>query len=153
MDTKICGKCKPPKLLSSFNSNKTKKDGLQVQCRECQSETQKKWYKNHKVTHMKNVRERVKRCRREYAENIVKYLMQHPCVDCGEKDPLVLDFDHVRGTKTMNVSAIIRRLPSWSRVEAEIQKCEIRCANCHRKKSAKKRGDHRYKILKTLHTI
>ena len=54
------------------------------------------------------------------------------CVDCGETNPLVLDFDHVEGEKIMNISDMA--LPSYSRetIMKEIDKCEVRCSNCHR---------------------
>ncbi len=61
---------------------------------------------------------------------VVKYLNSHPCVDCGETDWLVLQFDHVRGKKSFNISY---RLGSykWETIKAEIDKCDVRCANCH----------------------
>lgn len=80
--------------------------------------------------------------RREYVQKIRDYLVSHPCVDCGEKDPLVLDFDHVRGAKKDNISRMIRHIYAWSTIEAEIAKCEIRCANCHRRRTAVQQGWH-----------
>ena len=64
------------------------------------------------------------------------YLKVHPCVDCGEADPTVLDFDHVRESKAFNIANAITRL-AWTRIVREIQKCEVRCANCHRRKTAR----------------
>jgi len=49
---------------------------------------------------------------------------------------MVLEFDHVRGTKSGNISEMMRGGFSWKRVLEEIEKCEIRCANCHRRKTA-----------------
>ena len=64
---------------------------------------------------------------------IVDYVMQHPCVDCGEKDPIVLEFDHVRGKKLFHLADY--RGKGWDILKVEMAKCDIRCANCHRKKS------------------
>ncbi|MBK5238953.1 MAG: hypothetical protein JJE28_07585 [Actinomycetales bacterium] len=61
------------------------------------------------------------------------YLAVHPCVDCGEADIEVLDFDHVRGTKTANVSNLTRKGHSLTRLKAEVALCEVRCSNCHRR--------------------
>ena len=56
-----------------------------------------------------------------------------PCVDCGERFPhYVLDFDHVRGEKVNNISLMAGRRCSLTAIKAEIEKCELVCANCHR---------------------
>ena len=70
---------------------------------------------------------------REYIDN---YLTSHPCVDCGEKDIVVLDFDHVRGIKEIEVTRMIKR-NSLKKIDEEIKKCEVRCANCHRRRHKK----------------
>lgn len=54
------------------------------------------------------------------------------CVDCGEDNPLVLEFDHVRGEKKSNVSDMGNQSYSLKTIQKEIDKCEVRCANCHR---------------------
>ena len=64
---------------------------------------------------------------------IAAYLAEHSCVDCGESDPEVLDFDHVRGKKTAAISLLARRGYSLAKLIAEVALCEVRCANCHRR--------------------
>jgi hypothetical protein len=67
---------------------------------------------------------------------VFAYKSQHPCVDCGEADPVCLDFDH--RDPALKVFAVARAFDfSLKRVQAEIAKCDVRCANCHRKKTAK----------------
>lgn len=63
------------------------------------------------------------------------YLAVHPCVDCGESDPIVLEFGHVRGVKLYDVATMVQRHTSLRTIAAEIAKCDIRCANCHRRKT------------------
>ena len=75
-----------------------------------------------------------KAIRRRY-RRIFLYLLDHPCVDCGEKDPLVLEFDHVRGEKKREVSKLLCNGYAWKTIRAEIKKCVVRCANCHRHKT------------------
>lgn len=69
---------------------------------------------------------------------IIDYLKTHPCVDCGEPDTIVLEFDHL-GAKLANVSKLMQSR-SLEIIVAEIKKCEVRCANCHRRKTAKQLG-------------
>ena len=63
------------------------------------------------------------------------------CADCGfNTHPEALDFDHLPGTqKKANVSALIRGRWSWERIQKEIDKCEVVCANCHRIRTAERR--------------
>jgi hypothetical protein len=72
-------------------------------------------------------------------EYVKAYLLGHPCVDCGEKDIIVLDFDHRdRANKVFAIGRMIGgRL---DRLIQEIEKCDVRCANCHRRRTAKQFG-------------
>ena len=55
-----------------------------------------------------------------------------PCADCrGMFPPYVLDFDHVRGRKVGNI-ARLKMQTTRSVLLAEIAKCDVVCANCHR---------------------
>ena len=63
---------------------------------------------------------------------VIEYLKTHPCVDCGNSDIRVLEFDHVIGTKEENISHTVRNAWSLKRLMLEIDKCEVRCCNCHR---------------------
>ena len=60
----------------------------------------------------------------------LKYLLKHPCVDCGETNPVVLDFDH-RVFKEHDVARLISK-GRLKQLKEEVEKCEVRCANCHR---------------------
>jgi len=65
---------------------------------------------------------------------VYEYLLKHPCVDCGERDPIVLEFDHRPDTeKSFSISDITSYNFSMARIIAEIEKCDVRCANCHRR--------------------
>jgi len=77
-----------------------------------------------------NRNKRSRELRREYIINIKK---QGQCVDCGNKDYRVLEFDHVGdNVKLANISNLVSRGWSLKRIDLEIAKCELRCANCHR---------------------
>lgn len=72
---------------------------------------------------------------------ILDHLLKHPCVDCGESDPIVLDFDHIDGkTKCFSIANRAGTYSNTEKLVAEMAKCEIRCANCHRRKTYKELG-------------
>ena len=77
-----------------------------------------------------------KRHRVKIRTQLFEFLSKNQCVDCGEKDPIVLEFDH-RNTKNKFkiVGKMLSGHYSWESVYNEISKCEIRCANCHRRKT------------------
>lgn len=60
--------------------------------------------------------------------------MEHPCVICKEADPIVLEFDHLDPTdKDGSVARMVNDCKPWEVVEAEINKCRVLCANCHKR--------------------
>ena len=62
------------------------------------------------------------------------------CVDCGESNPIVLEFDHVRGKKKKAIADMVSHSYSIETIKEEIRKCEIRCANCHRIKTLERQN-------------
>lgn len=69
----------------------------------------------------------------------INELKSQPCMDCGVSyPPYVMDFDH-RGGKRMNVSKFKAGTWAWSTVQAEIDKCDLICANCHRLRTFKEK--------------
>ena len=85
-------------------------------------------------------------------ELMIQYLLTHPCVDCG--DPVVLEFDHLpEFTKGFEIArAITASTRSWATIAAEIAKCEVVCANCHRRRTAKRARTRKYLISQALTT-
>ena len=78
--------------------------------------------------------------KREQAREFVDaYKRSGYCADCGTRDPEALTFDHVRGTKKMNIANMVSQGYSISAIKAEISKCELRCFNCHMKAERQRR--------------
>jgi 5-methylcytosine-specific restriction endonuclease McrA len=102
-----------------------------------------RWYYANREHQLRGDRARHARIRTEIRNTIIDYLATHPCVDCGESDPVVLDFDHIAG-KSFNIAKASWMLVSVERLLAEINKCEVRCSNCHRRRTARVQG-HRDK--------
>lgn len=137
MSLKVCSICKQEKSISEFNKNKRKPDGLQTICKVCNKEKSRSYYKDNKEKHIKVIDARKKKVVIECSQYMWDFLKEHPCVDCKESNPIVLDFDHVRGTKKDNVGKLARSGSCLDTLKEEIAKCDVRCANCHRKKTAK----------------
>jgi hypothetical protein len=77
-----------------------------------------------------------KRHRLKIRALMFEYLSDKSCIDCGEKDPVVLEFDHrEKDKKFKHISKLMSGHYSWNSVLNEIDKCDIRCANCHRRKT------------------
>ncbi len=64
------------------------------------------------------------------------YKQGHPCVDCGISDPDILTFDHIRGNKKFTIASGYNAY-KLSDIMKEIDKCVVRCFNCHMKKSVR----------------
>jgi hypothetical protein len=76
-------------------------------------------------------RARPKRAVRNHAF-ILAYKLAHPCVDCGYSDPRALTFDHRdRRDKTADISKLVTGGRPIARIQAEIDVCDVVCANCH----------------------
>lgn len=75
--------------------------------------------------------------RRQEAQDLIRaYKADKGCVDCGERDWVVLDLDHRdRSTKRAAVSEMITQNFGLDAIRAELEKCDVRCANCHRRKT------------------
>ena len=81
-----------------------------------------------------------KKCQIEKTEHayVLRFFRSHPCVDCGETDIVVLEFDHRNQfDKDYEVSQMIQRRMPANKIIDEISKCDVRCANCHRRKTVK----------------
>lgn len=131
--TKQCNKCKQNlDREENFNKNKGYRDGYFAQCKQCR--------KNHPSQVPEKVLQRVRDTRLRNKRFVWNYYSSHPCVDCGESDPLLLDFDHISDNKLANVSKLVHNTRSLKVIQKEIDKCEVVCANCHRRRTAKVQG-------------
>lgn len=68
---------------------------------------------------------------------VAAYKAARGCIDCGERDPVVLDLDHCED-KIADVSELVRSA-GRERLAAEMEKCVVRCSNCHRRKTHRER--------------
>lgn len=98
----------------------------------------KVWYQQNKAAHKIAVAARKQRALAETQMAYWNYLQEHPCVQCDEDDPIVLDADHISGKKRQSISLMIARGCCWKTINEELKKCQILCANCHRRETARR---------------
>lgn len=125
---KKCHRCKQMKPLDVITSN--------GYCRPCNIEYGRQYQaKNRERRNAQNRRCAAKRYKMN-RDHMIAYLGEHPCVDCGEADIVVLDFDHTDPSKKRAQIADVLGSWNWQTILAEIDKCLVRCANCHRRRTS-----------------
>lgn len=132
----ICCMCHQDKPAAAFAFRSIATGELQSHCRECHAAYRRQHYLDNKPIYIARQVARIRRFREQNRVLLFSYLQTHPCVDCGETDVLVLEFDHRdRATKKGDIGFLAARKP-WHLLLREIEKCDVRCVNCHRRKTA-----------------
>lgn len=135
--TKVCTKCQQSKSEDDFALRSIASQKRFTHCKECQRRYNDGHYSRTRQKRIASARVTTLQTRQTNQQRLMEYLRLHPCVDCPEDDPVVLDFDHVDPSiKTANVPAMVRWAYSWETILKEIEKCVVRCANCHRRRTA-----------------
>jgi hypothetical protein len=142
-----CGRCGKSKPLAEFAWRRIKRGQRDNMCRPCRSEYGREHYLANRRHYIEAEARRKQAKGRERMRFLVEYFRSNPCVDCGEADPLVLEFDHLEEElKSFDIAnAIWDR--NWQSILDEIEKCEVVCANCHRRRTARRRGSVRFTLL------
>lgn len=138
---KICTCCGEERDAEQDFTWKYKRRGIRnTRCKFCLSQASKRHYQKNKQIYIARSRARDKITIEDSRRRLAAYLTDHPCVDCGQLDIRVLEFDHVRGDKRDDIARMIEMSYSWPAIEIEIAKCDVRCANCHRIKTCERGG-------------
>jgi hypothetical protein len=131
--TRACLSCNEPKPLSAryWHRQRSSPDGLQPRCKECNISAVRKWQAANRKRYLATQQAYVKPLRAE----MIDFKESHPCADCGVFFPYVcMSFDHLPGwDKVDDVSKILKTttLRGRERLDAEIEKCDLVCMNCH----------------------
>lgn len=132
--TKMCTACTKTKPLDDFHRMSRSSDGHKFKCKACMKiESKEKYASRSEARKLLDQQQALARVARRRA--LIEPRLVEGCVDCGEDDPIVLEFDHVRGVKEENISRLLRS-GSEERLRAELEKCDVVCANCHRKRTS-----------------
>jgi hypothetical protein len=118
---KTCSKCKRELDLTEFPTKVKATGALSYWCKDCHREASREAQNRN----------------RDYYRN---WLATHPCVDCGDTDPLVLQFDHIEMRYSDRRKVVSGMGGTLKKLMAEIALCEIRCANCHVRRTRKQLG-------------
>lgn len=123
---KVCKDCGCEKSITEFA--KHPRTGTQPRCKECQRQLSKQWYRENKAKQIASVRKNNKR----YTDAFKIWKSAQKCSVCGESHPPCLEFHHLDSDdKIGDVSNT--KMQSIPKIVAELNKCAVLCANCHRK--------------------
>lgn len=125
---KTCTVCNQTKPESEFSWKNKAQGKLSSSCKACHKIARRK---HHELNRQKNIQKAIDR-RQSIRDKIWEYRNTHPCVDCDFADPRTLQFDHLPGCdKEFDISQAAQRGFAWNKIQTEIDKCEVVCANCH----------------------
>lgn len=135
---KRCSRCRKTKPAKEFAWRRKEKGQRDSHCRPCRSAYGKEHYARNRQKYIDAEARRKKARTEKRMRLLIDYLMEHPCVDCGESDPMVLEFDHLEDKKFCISNQFASR--NWESILEEIEKCDVVCANCHRRRTARRAG-------------
>ncbi len=148
MSTKQCQKCKENKTTSEFTYQADRADKLCGLCKNCSRASGKQYYEQNKHKEIKRKTLHREISRIEAQRWVLEFLKTHPCAVCGETDPSVLQFDHLRD-KAYNISTLLVQ-GNLAKLKEEMLKCQVLCANDHARKTA---ADQKWYTTKTLEDL
>jgi hypothetical protein len=137
-NTVKCYRCGEVKPAEDFAWRRKAKEQRDTFCRPCRSAYGKEHYAANRERYIQQARIQKRQLRLERTTYLLGYFDAHACVDCGQQDPIVLEFDHLRD-KSFSIGAALT-CRGWQSILDEIEKCEVVCANCHRRRTARRRG-------------
>src|ERR1700724_1272402 len=105
--TKCCPKCRLIKSASEFPRREPGRQSPSAYCKPCQRIYSRAHYLRNKPKHNYRRTEHQREYRTRNREFLAQVLVRASCIDCGESDPIVLEFDHIAGTKRYDISKMI----------------------------------------------
>lgn len=125
---KQCKLCLEVKDAEHFDISRKK---LLAICKPCRRQRNRSYYITRRI---------------DIKEWLFDYLSENPCIDCGESDPMRLEFDH-RGAKRFDIGkSLVGKSKNLTDIQTEVAKCEVRCANCHKVKTHKEQNTWKYRM-------
>jgi AcrR family transcriptional regulator len=136
LTTRRCGRCSRTLPETDFNRSG---NGRQHWCRACFAA----YFRERGDVHRRQVRRSLQARRTRACELVRGFLAARSCVDCGEDEILVLEFDHCRGEKEAGIARLVYQGVRPEVLRRELERCEVVCVNCHRRRTARRAGSFR----------
>ena len=132
--SKKCNQCNQTKYLEEFSWKCKSKRRRITRCRECVNNYNRQHYKSNKNYY----KAKTNQSYNKLTTLLYSIKFSNSCNKCGENTPSCLEFNHInREDKKYQISSMCRMGKSEEQFIKEVEKCEILCCNCHRKKTAK----------------
>jgi hypothetical protein len=140
-----CGDCRAFRSIFEFSYKYRERGVFQSYCKVCARRRSRDHYVRNTAAYKLRVAKNNQRARSENRRKLLEYLALRACVDCGLQNLAVLEFDHrAPSQKTRDVSTMVQRGFAWSTILNEMSKCDIVCANCHRRRTARQFNWHKF---------
>jgi hypothetical protein len=140
---RMCARCHVAKPVAEFPIKNAARGSRGSYCFPCRSEYGKEHYTRNTDYYKSKATKSRTRDRAANRAVVDAFLSDHPCVDCGETDIVVLDFDHVDPKDKLEAVGRLQHSTGRARLLREIAKCQVRCGNCHRRRTAHQFGWYR----------
>ena len=138
--TRVCARCHAEKPLESFPIKDQARGTRRSYCLPCCRAYGKEHYQRNLTYYKAKAVVARQRTRFVNEGTVDEFLRTHPCVDCGESDPVVLDFDHLEPKLKHGDVGRMQHQSGLVSLQTEMGKCVVRCANCHRVRTARQFG-------------
>jgi hypothetical protein len=145
---RACGRCGRLLPISDFAWRRKARGQRDNYCHACRAAYKQEHYAAHRERYIANAVRRKRALIAERTDYLIEFFRKRPCVDCGETDPLVLEFDHL-GHKNLNIAQGLANR-NWQSILDEIATCDVVCANCHRRRTALRAGFARAVVAQRL---
>ena len=152
---KMCTKCHQTKDESEYFIKSASTGYRHAQCKKCYREYRKTYSANHYAKYGDAYRERAKirraKLKRQNQIELIRYLQDKACAECGENDIRVLEFDHLEPPKKLlGIARAVNDGRPSAVILSEIHKCQILCANCHKKEQPRNMAGLRLRMYSKL---
>src|ERR1700736_767894 len=124
---RTCSLCGESKDIDSFRFRNKAAGRRHQRCKACMDSYGRRHYAANSAVYKAHSKSNTRSRRESLKSRLLSHLLEHPCVDCGLRDPVVLEFDHVEpGSKRKELHYLVYETYRWSTIVAEILKCEVR---------------------------